>query len=102
VQIDYENVCFNEDVEQELLKWFKKARYPNIPLWGALVREKSREICISNGVGLKMRSDGHGYGDFENDTRVKSVLVNTYFLNTNRSFCGPVEFVLTREYCILN
>jgi len=39
-----------EDVEKELLKWFKKARDSNIPLSSALVREESREICISNDV----------------------------------------------------
>lgn len=47
-----------EDVEKELLKWFKKARDSNIPLSGALVREKAREICISNGVEHMACSDG--------------------------------------------
>jgi len=51
VESDYENVML-EDVEQELLKWFKKARDSNIPLLGALVWE----ICISNG-GLMACSD---------------------------------------------
>jgi len=47
-----------DDVEQELLKWFKKARDSKIPLSGALVREKAMKICISNGVGLMACSDG--------------------------------------------
>ncbi|XP_060867267.1 tigger transposable element-derived protein 6-like [Metopolophium dirhodum] len=47
-----------EDVEKELLKWFKKARDSNIPLSGALVREKAKEICTSNGVEHMACSDG--------------------------------------------
>jgi len=47
-----------EDVEQELLKWFKKARDSNIPLSGALVRKKARKICISNGIELMACFDG--------------------------------------------
>lgn len=47
-----------EDVEQELLKWFKKARDSNTPLSGALVREKAKEICISNGVEHMACSNG--------------------------------------------
>lgn len=47
-----------EDVEKELLKWFKKAKDSNIPLSGALVREKAKEICFSNGVEHMACSDG--------------------------------------------
>ncbi|KAL4091479.1 hypothetical protein QTP88_026166 [Uroleucon formosanum] len=47
-----------EDVEKELLKWFKEARDSNIPLSGALVREKAKEICTSNGVEHMACSDG--------------------------------------------
>jgi len=47
-----------EDVEKELLNWFKKARDSNIPLSGVLVREKAREICISTGVLQMACSDG--------------------------------------------
>jgi len=47
-----------ENVEKDLLKWFKKARDSNIPLSDALVREKAREICNSNGVEQMEGSDG--------------------------------------------
>lgn len=47
-----------EDVEQELLKWFEKARDSNISLSGALVWEKTREICISNHFEQMACSDG--------------------------------------------
>ncbi|VVC34844.1 DNA binding HTH domain, Psq-type,Homeobox domain-like,HTH CenpB-type DNA-binding domain,DDE superfamily [Cinara cedri] len=47
-----------QDVEKELLKWFKKARDSNIPLSDALVREKAKEICIFNGVEHMASSDG--------------------------------------------
>ena len=41
------------------MTWFRNARDSNIPLSGALLREKAREICISNDVeSLMVCSDG--------------------------------------------
>jgi len=54
-----------EDVEKKFLKWFKKASDSNIPMSGALVREKARETCISNGVEHIWRVLMAGYRDFK-------------------------------------
>ncbi|UYV80404.1 TIGD4 [Cordylochernes scorpioides] len=48
----------HQDVEDELLKWFKKSRQNNIPVSGALVKEKAKEISVSLGVENFKCSDG--------------------------------------------
>ncbi|UYV82343.1 hypothetical protein LAZ67_21001753, partial [Cordylochernes scorpioides] len=48
----------HQDVEDELLKWFKKSRQNNISVSGALVKEKAKEISVSLAVENFKCSDG--------------------------------------------
>lgn len=48
----------HEDIENELLTWFKRARNSNVSISGPLMKEKAKEISVSMGIDNFQCSDG--------------------------------------------